>query len=60
MIGQFVEIPEEIVFTEEYAVRSAKIAVYSLLGVKHKEIIPVTTYRKDPKISLRALRKTYK
>ncbi len=60
MIGQFVEIPEEIVFTEEYAVRSAKIAVYSLLGVKHKEVIPVTVYKKDPKISLKALRKTYR
>ncbi len=60
MIGQFVEIPEEIVFTEEYSIRSAKIAVYSLLGVKHKEVIPVKAYKKDPKISLKALRKTYK
>ena len=59
MIGQFVEIPEDIVFTEEYSVRSAKIAIYSLLGVKHKEIIPVKHYNKDPKVSLKALKRSY-
>ena len=60
MIGQFVEIPEDVVFTEEYSVRAARTAVYSLLGVKHKEVIPVTAYKKDPKVSLKALRKTYR
>lgn len=60
MTSQFVEIPEDMVFTEEYSVRAARIAVYTLLGVKHKEVIPVTQYKKDPKVSLKALKKSLK
>lgn len=59
MISQFVEIPEDMVFTEEYSVRAARIAVYNLLGVKHKTIVPVTPYKKDPKIMIKALKKSY-
>ena len=29
MVSQFVEIPEDMVFTEEYSVRAARIAVYT-------------------------------
>jgi oleate hydratase len=32
-IGQFCEIPNDVVFTVEYSVRSAQIAVYSLLDL---------------------------
>jgi len=32
-ISQFVEIPEDVVFTVEYSVRAAQIAVYDFLGV---------------------------
>ena len=32
MISQFVEIPEDMVFTEEYSVRAARIAVYTLVN----------------------------
>lgn len=32
-IGQYCEIPDDVVFTVEYSVRSAQIAVYSLLGL---------------------------
>ncbi|HNW34320.1 MAG TPA: oleate hydratase [Candidatus Ozemobacteraceae bacterium] len=35
-IGQYCEIPEDIVFTLEYSVRSAQIAVFSLLNSKNK------------------------
>lgn len=35
-LGQFCEIPEETTFTVEYSVRSAQIAVYSLLNLHHK------------------------
>lgn len=35
-LGQFCEIPEDIVFTIEYSVRSAQIAVYTLLGLNKK------------------------
>ena len=40
MISQFVEIPEDMVFTEEYSVRAARIAVYSLLGITNKKDLP--------------------
>ena len=43
MISQFVEIPEDMVFTEEYSVRAARIAVYTLLGI-NKPICKVTPY----------------
>ncbi len=39
-IGQFCEIPDEVVFTVEYSVRSAQTAVYSLLGIE-KEVSPI-------------------
>ncbi|KAF2801087.1 67 kDa myosin-cross-reactive antigen family protein [Melanomma pulvis-pyrius CBS 109.77] len=41
-LGQFVEIPEDTVFTVEYSVRSAQLAVYDLMGLdkKPKEISP--------------------
>ncbi|MTI49526.1 MAG: oleate hydratase [Firmicutes bacterium] len=46
MISQFVEIPEDMVFTEEYSVRAARTAVYTLMGV-NKKICPVTPYQYD-------------
>lgn len=49
MVSQFVEIPEDMVFTEEYSVRAARIAVYTLLGID-KKICPVTSYNKHPKV----------
>lgn len=58
MISQFVELAEDMVFTEEYSVRAARTAVYQLLDIK-KKIDPVTAYRKDPKVLLRALKKAY-
>jgi oleate hydratase len=33
-IGQFCELPDDVVFTVEYSIRSAQSAVYSLLGLK--------------------------
>ena len=32
-IGQYAELPDDVVFTVEYSVRSAQIAVYTLLGL---------------------------
>ncbi|MCD7995379.1 MAG: oleate hydratase [Clostridia bacterium] len=58
MVSQFVEIPEDMVFTEEYSVRAARIAVYGLLDVK-KKICPVTPYNRQLKILLKALKKSY-
>lgn len=60
MISQFVEIPEDMVFTEEYSVRAARIAVYKLLGYTDKEICPVTPYHKNPKVLKQALKTAYR
>jgi oleate hydratase len=35
-IGQFCELPEDVVFTVEYSIRSAQAAVYALLGLKRE------------------------
>ncbi|MFR3730755.1 oleate hydratase [Lacrimispora sp.] len=59
MVSQFVEIPDDMVFTEEYSVRAARIAVYSLMGVK-KKICPVTPYVKDPGVLLKAVKTSYR
>jgi oleate hydratase len=32
-VGQFCELPDDVVFTVEYSIRSAQTAVYSLLGL---------------------------
>lgn len=59
MVSQFVEIPEDMVFTEEYSVRAARIAVYTLMGID-KPICPVTPYAKDPKVLLKAVQTAYR
>jgi oleate hydratase len=53
-IGQFAELPDEVVFTVEYSVRSAQTAVYTLLGLERR---PPPLYRGalEPKIVLEAL-----
>ena len=35
-MGQFCEMPEDVVFTVEYSIRSAQTAVYALLGLKRE------------------------
>ncbi len=41
LIGQYCEIPEDVVFTVEYSVRSAQTAVFSLLQLERE---PVSVY----------------
>jgi oleate hydratase len=60
MISQFVEIPEDMVFTEEYSVRAARIAIYTLFDVKDKKICPVTSYKNKPRILKEALKTSYR
>lgn len=60
MISQFVEIPEDMVFTEEYSVRAARMAVYKLMGYTDKDICPVTQYKKNPKVLTEALKTTFR
>jgi oleate hydratase len=35
-IGQYCELPDDVVFTVEYSIRSAQTAVYALLGFERK------------------------
>lgn len=37
LIGQFVEIPEDTVFSMEYTIRGAQTAVYELMGLEDKK-----------------------
>jgi oleate hydratase len=47
--GQFCELPEDVVFTVEYSIRSAQTAVYALLGLKRE---PPAVYKGklDPRV----------
>lgn len=55
LLGQYVEIPEDVVFTVEYSVRGAMHAVYGLLGLKN-EIPPIYHGIADPTVALDALK----
>ena len=52
-IGQFCELPEDVVFTVEYSVRSAQAAVYRLLRMNRE---PPSVYHGvfDPRVLLKA------
>jgi oleate hydratase len=52
-IGQFCELPDDVVFTVEYSVRSAQTAVYSLLGLSRTPP-PVYNGRYNPRVLLKA------
>jgi len=55
LIGQFCELPDDVVFTVEYSIRSAQAAVYQLLGLK-REPPPVYQGKFDPRVLYRAFR----
>ncbi len=54
LMGQYVELPHDTVFTVEYSVRSAREAVHALTG--HSAPIPVVRTDRDPAVLLRAAR----
>ena len=53
--GQFCELPDDVVFTVEYSVRSAQAAVYGLLGLNRE---PPAVYKGqyDPRVLYKAFR----
>ena len=51
LIGQYVEIPEDVVFTVEYSVRGAMHGVYGLLGLKNP-IPPIYHGMTDPMVAI--------
>jgi oleate hydratase len=58
-ISQFVEIADDVVFTVEYSVRAAQMAVYQLLGVA-RAVPPVTAHDKSLRTEFDALVKAFK
>jgi oleate hydratase len=50
-IGQFCELPDDVVFTVEYSIRSAQTAVYSLLSLRRTPL-PVYKGDHDPRVLL--------
>jgi oleate hydratase len=57
-VSQFVEVPEDVVFTVEYSVRAAQMAVYQLLDVR-REVPPVSRHDASLKVKLDALIKAF-
>ncbi len=57
-ISQFVEIPDDVVFTVEYSVRAAQMAVYQLLKVD-REVPPIHRHDKSLKVKLDAVIKAF-
>lgn len=58
-VSQFVEIPDDVVFTVEYSVRAAQMAVYQLLAID-LPIPPITPHDKSIRVQLEALVKAFK
>jgi oleate hydratase len=58
-ISQFVEIPDDTVFTVEYSVRAAQMVVYEFLKID-RQIPPVTPHDKSLLVQFEALIKAFK
>jgi oleate hydratase len=58
-LGQFVEIPDDVVFTVEYSVRSAMIAVYHHFALDTNDIPSIYHGLADPKVAWSALRTAF-
>ncbi len=58
-VSQFVEIPGDVVFTVEYSVRAAQMAVYELLAVQ-RPIPPVTSYATSVHAQFEAVVKAFR
>ncbi|NRR29572.1 oleate hydratase [Oxalobacteraceae bacterium] len=57
-VSQFVEVADDVVFTVEYSVRAAQMAVYQLLKVG-REVPPVQAHDKSLKVKFDALIKAF-
>lgn len=58
-VSQFVEIPEDVVFTVEYSVRVAQMAVYELLGID-REVPPILHHDKSLKVKFDSVVKAFR
>ena len=57
-ISQFVEIADDVVFTVEYSVRAAQMAVYELFGID-RPVPPVTPHAKSLRAEFEAVMKSF-
>ena len=58
-VSQFVEIDDDVVFTVEYSIRAAQIAVYGLLNLPNA-IPPVLRHDRSPALLLEAALKAFR
>lgn len=58
-LGQFVELEDDVVFTVEYSVRCAMLAVYRLFGVE-REVPAIYNGLLDPKVGLAAVEAAFR
>ena len=58
-VSQFVEIPDDVVFTVEFSVRAAQMAVYQLLGID-REIPPILRHDQSIAVVLDSIVKAFK
>jgi oleate hydratase len=54
LVSQFVEVPDDVVFTVEYSVRAAQMAVYQLLGIE-RAVPPIKRHDQSLEVMLAAL-----
>lgn len=59
LISQFVELEEDVVFTVEYSIRAAQLAVYALFGLD-KSVPPVTPHDRSLHTRFETLLKAFK
>jgi oleate hydratase len=57
-VSQFVEIPDDVVFTVEYSVRAAQMAVYKLLKIE-RPVPPVTRHDKSISVLIDTMEKAF-
>ncbi len=57
-VSQFVEIADDVVFTVEYSVRAAQMAVYELFGIDGK-VPPIKAHNKELKTQWEAVVKAF-
>jgi oleate hydratase len=57
-ISQFVEIPDDVVFTVEYSVRAAQTAVYQLMKIA-RPIVPITPHDRSIPVIVDTLEKAF-
>ena len=57
-VSQFVEIPDDVVFTVEYSVRAAQMAIYQLMKID-RPVPPVTRHDKSLAVIFATLEKAF-